>query len=295
MPVIPTPPPQEYQSDANTGDLTSFEGGEVPDYLPTDDSGGVGSFPGSNLPGLTVLEQVAGIACKNVPYLVGKNEVSKAAVFFKPRCKSWHCAACAKTNADLWQMRATVGADHFIQQGFTVQLVTVTSHERVSRKVAIERLPDNWNRLRNRWQREVGKPAYFIVGETGNKSAHFHLHLITNLSPGERFWKDAARASGMGYIADESDPLVNASRAGFYCGKYLAKQFSAGLYKKGYRRVRCSNSWPKLPKLPRDPNWDFSVVANGEPLSGFIEKLQAQGFRVALADYRSAWSVVDAC
>lgn len=237
-------------------------------------------------------EYVAAFGCKNVPMMVGRNDKLKASVFFRPRCKMWSCETCARINADLWTMRATMGAQQFINAGIEMVLVTVTAHEKHTVSRAVEKLPDQWNKLRNRWQRATSKPQYILVPEVGEKG-HFHLHLITNGALGKTWWKKNARSSGLGYMADESERNISASKTGFYVGKYLAKQLHNNQWKKGFHRVRTSQNWPQLDKLPQHPDWSFTTIQRGESVHDTMELLSRNGFSIRLADQRSAWSLIE--
>lgn len=178
-----------------------------------------------------------------------------------------------------------------MESGLNIHLVTVTAHERhsVSRAVAV--LPNGWDKLRKRWRRAVGKYAYAMIPEVGKKG-HFHVHLITSITMGKRWWKDTARACGFGYSNDESDRFINAARAGYYGGKYLAKQLTVGTYKKGFHRVRVSQDWPKLPALPKNEAWQFSPWLQGRDLETQFNRLNALGYNVALADDRASWHFI---
>lgn len=279
------------------------EGQYSPTTTPALESGGVGLsqvianevFSPSAAGGLMYLEQVVANTCKNVPFLVGNNEKAKVAVLFRPRCKLWSCPNCRKTNSDLWCLRATLGASQLMAESQSLHLVTVTAHEKLSREAAIAVLPHGWNKLRSRWQNVCDHPQYIMTTEIGKRSGHFHIHFITNQSPGTRWWKNNARACGFGYQAKDSDTFDNPARAGYYLGKYLYKQFENDQFKKGYHRIRTSQGWPKLPPLERDPNWEFVVLPTHESLQVHVQVLQERGYRVALADHKSAWSVVNSC
>lgn len=263
------------------------------------ESGGVGYIPtpsdvGLDLPAKrldVVLEKVAAPTCKNVPILVGKNVSVMAAVLFRPRCKLWSCPSCAKTNADLWQLRGQLGAEKLLNDGNELVLVTVTAHERHSVKRAVEKLPDQWNKLRNRWQRATHKPQYLLIPEVG-KRGHFHLHFITTGGMGTRWWKDNARMSGFGYSNDESEGNLSAAKSAFYCGKYLAKQLNNNIWRKGFHRVRTSQNWPKVPPLARDENWQFEILDKRVSLTSVVHDLNASGYKVRGADHRSAWELI---
>lgn len=242
--------------------------------------------------GLILLEQVS--ACvKSPPFLLGKNDAAKVAVIFRPRCKSWDCPECAKVNKNLWVMRTFHAAQVLAEKEIELSMVTITGHEKHSLDYAIACYPDQWNKLQNRWRREVGKPYYAMFPEIAPDTGHFHVHMLTDKWATERFWKDNARWSGMGYQADEGDHNIPPKRAAFYSAKYLGKQLYSK-WVKGFRRVRTSQNWPKLPALEADPNWTFIPIARLESLGDVREGLQASGYRVALADHKSAWTIVDA-
>jgi len=266
--------------DADTGEL-------VP-------AGQGGVFSPSAVGGLIYIEQMTAPCPKiNVPYLVGKNEKLRSAVVFKPRCKCWNCPVCAKVNADLWVMRTVYAADKLMSQGSgKLDFVTITSHERLSPKQTIELLPSVWSKIRKRLARAAPGVQFAAVPEL-TQSYRVHVHALVLAQLTKRWWKDNTRECGGGYQA-EDEPVYSAAGAGFYIGKYLAKQFQNGLWKKGFHRVRTSRGWPKLPDLPRNPDWQFAVVSNRDSLESIYHRLALEGYGVALADWRSAWSVVDA-
>ncbi len=223
--------------------------------------------------------------------MVAINEATNSAMLFKTRCKMWSCNDCAKINADLWCLRLTWGAMKLMESGKAMHLVTVTAHERHSVKRAVQVLPSGWDKLRKRWARSGEKPEYALIPEVGKKG-HFHVHLITDSPRGTRWWKDTARACGFGYSNDESDRFISAARAGFYGGKYLAKQLNNNVWKKGFHRVRTSHGWPKLPPLPPAPDWRFTPWPVGVPILRLVESLERQGYAVVLADDKASWHFI---
>lgn len=224
--------------------------------------------------------------------MVAINEATNSAMLFQTRCKLWSCPDCAKINSDLWCLRLTMGAMTLMEAGSDIHLVTVTAHERHSVSRAIEVLPSGWDKLRKRWRRAGGKIEYAMIPEVGKKG-HFHVHLICNGSMGTRWWKDTARSCGFGYSNDESDRFISAARAGFYGGKYLAKQLTWGTYKKGFHRVRVSQGWPRLPALPRSDSWAFSPWPKDLSIDRVAHSLGQQGYGVALADDRASWHFIE--
>lgn len=216
------------------------------------------------------------------------NEQIGVGVITKMRCKQWDCPDCAKLNADIWQLKATFGAQSLIEAGHNLALVTVTAHERHSVTRAVEKLPSQWNKLRNKWQRSGEKPEYLLIPEVGIRG-HFHIHLLTTGTRGTRWWKDTARSCGFGWSNDESDPVCTGARVGFYVGKYLAKQLHNNVWQKGFHRVRKSRGWPKLPPLPRLEVATFKPFQEGDSILGVRQTLLKQGYAVALADEKASW------
>jgi len=229
--------------------------------------------------------------CEKGMWLTAVNEATGTSVLFKTRCKLWSCNDCRKINSDLWLLRATYGAHLLQESGQDIHLVTVTAHERHRVKDAVSVLPSAWNKLRSRWQRSGDKPEYMLIPEVGARG-HFHVHLITNAPRGTRWWKDTARSCGFGYSNDESDRFINSAKAGFYVGKYLAKQLTQNVWKKGFHRVRVSRGWAKLPPLPKAEDWRFLPFPKGASVVSVLRNLTAQNYHVAVSDDRSSWDYV---
>jgi len=70
--------------------------------------------------------------------------------------------------------------------------------------------------------------------------AHFH---IISFAPSETRIKDRAAHAGFGYMATEQ--LIEGWEAARYVSKYTSKQGKE--MPRGFRRVRLSQRWPKLP------------------------------------------------
>jgi len=243
--------------------------------------------------GLISLEQLTAKFCTNArsPMMIAKNRATKSAVFFRPRCKMWKCPYCAKINSDLWIMRVTHGCHELIEMGHDLSFVTVTSHEKLTAKQSVQTLPDSWHKLSMRLRRHVKGVQYVVIPER-HKNGRLHIHGVFLSGADRRWWKDNARSCGMGYQA-EAKPVYSASGAGFYCGKYLAKQLSDERWKKGFRRIRTSQAFPKLPPLERAEGWTFSIISQGESVSEHTKQLADAAYRVALADNATAWEVLD--
>lgn len=71
------------------------------------------------------------------------------------------------------------------------------------------------------------------------------MHLIATYSGTQKFIKDTAKKSGLGYIANvryvDSGPAAAA-----YLSKYIGKDFCKLVWPPRFRRVRTSQNWPRV-------------------------------------------------
>lgn len=251
-----------------------------------------GSFLLPAASGLTQYEQVAEFCQNSTVTMLGKHHVKRLAVIFKPRCKRWQCEYCAKANRAKWVLRGIHGTKELMARGESLSFITITSHEKLSPGRTIEVLPNAWNKLRNHWQRTMDDIQYILTPHQ-HRDGRVHIHFITNRGVYERWWKEKARSSGLGYMAKDSGQVESPEHAGAYLMKYISKQLETYDWKKGFRRVRTSQKWPQLPPLARDQNWSFSVLAANTSLDEKARALSQDGYRVALADNRSAWTLIE--
>lgn len=252
------------------------------------------TLPADEGSGLFLIEQLTADQQCSVSNIMmrGYNAEAKMAVFFKPRCKMWNCPNCGAVNRSLWIMRVVSATQQFEAQGLPISFVTVTSHEKLSPDATIRVLPSAWHKLSMRARRKMKGLNYVVIPET-HTDGRLHLHGIFMAQFSTRWWKDNARACGLGFMAEEA-VVFSAAGAGWYTGKYLGKQLNTNQWAKGFRRVRTSLLYPKLPVLPKNEGWVFSPLGREESLSSAILAAKQSGLRVALADNKSAWTVVDA-
>jgi len=172
-------------------------------------------------------------------------------------------------------------------------MTTITANEKHDVKRAIRVLPDEWDTLRRAWQRVYSSPQYFLIPQVGAEG-HFHVHLLHNSPMGTRWWKDHARHSGFGYQDDESEEEISPWRGGWYVTRYVTRQLAFGDYARGFHRIRTSRHWPKVPPMGKSEGWEFRVLRWEEPVAEAIAYLTESGYHVYLADYKTAWTVVNA-
>lgn len=235
-------------------------------------------------------------AAPNRPFIRGVNQEQRRAVFFQPRCKCWGCPACARINAAVWTMRThhgvmtLAGGDGDGKVEGVVSFLTLTSNAKLDDAGSVAVFGDAWNKLRGRARRRVADGEYLMIPER-HADGRLHAHAVETFNLGTRWWKDAAAACGLGYIAEEEIVRTPKAAAG-YVSKYLAKTLSAANWPDGFRRVRTSRGWPKLPELPPEDGWDWHALRKDDKLDFEIKRLRAAGFDVAMLNHRAAWDYV---
>jgi hypothetical protein len=232
----------------------------------------------------------------NRPYLRGVNLERREAVYFRPRCKLWACPVCGPINKGLWVVRAYHGAESLTRDSagdgdpLELSFLTITSHRALDAAGSVAVFQKAWNRLRGRAARRSPDGEYMLIPER-HQDGRLHAHAIETYNLGTRFWKDAAASCGLGYIAEEEE-VRSARGAARYANKYIAKTLSTEQWPSGFRRVRTSRGWPKLPDLPPPPGWVFEVLPRGTQLDDDVERMRHLGFTVTLCGHRAAWEIV---
>lgn len=156
-------------------------------------------------------------------------------------CGKWSCPECARTLAKEWAIRVKLGIGEDVAYFWTL---TMSGKVRTP-AYAFEILPSLWDVFRKRMQRTRGKWSYvaFIEGQP-KRSNMPHFHIISMEKAPMRL-KDLAVLCGFGYQA--WDEKVKDKRAAHYTAKYLTKQ--SPVTPEGFKRVRHSQDWPKLPDI----------------------------------------------
>ncbi len=241
--------------------------------------------------GLSSLEQMQNFCITpRRPFLKGLNEMQKKAVFFKPRCKLWSCPPCAEINKKLWAIRAYNGAEVLMSDTHQISFLTLTSHEKLDPSGSLRVWPKAWAKLRERARYQTGGFNYLLVPEQ-HEDHRLHVHAIETAGLGTRWWKDNARACGLGFMAEE-EAAQTAGGAAYYCIKYLTKSIEWQDWPKGFRRVRTSRQWPKLPESAPLVGWRFEALPKLEQLQTAVNELKRAGYEVQFLDHSSAWEYI---
>jgi len=192
----------------------------------------------------------------NRPYMVGWDSEVEMAYVFRPDCKCWNCAPCAARLRNRWTARAFEGVQAYISAGEEFKFVTLTSHERlVSFNQTLYVWPKAWKKLKDRVNYRVPGWHYILIPEQ-HRDGRLHVHLIASTDLGTRWWKDNARASGLGFKAEEEEfkaGRAEPGRAAAYVTKYLGKQLGVKAWPRYFHHIRTSQHFPDLPEQPDNP------------------------------------------
>jgi len=225
------------------------------------------------------------------PFLLGASLEQKRAVLFRPRCKMWSCPFCAEQNKRLWAIRAYHGASELGARGIEVDFLTLTSHEALNGPQTQYVWPKSWSKLGQRARRKAMAFEYLLIPEQ-HLDGRLHVHAIETGAFGVRWWKDNARACGLGFMAEEQK-LRSAGGAAWYTSKYLTKSIEWQHWPRGFRRVRASQGWPKLPDMESAPGWDWRTLTSVESLDEVVAKYEVAGYEIKILGSQEAWDYVD--
>lgn len=158
-------------------------------------------------------------------------------------CDRWTCEFCGHVLAWRWAERVRFGIDLARPSDPLFWTLTLPAWVRFP-KTGYRLLPDCWARLRQSLRRDLGAFPYcaFVEGQPHRQYIP-HFHVIAFQWPTKRL-KDLAVHCGFGFEADIQQ--VSGPKAAAYVSKYASKQGHE--MPKGFRRVRVSQDWPKLPE-----------------------------------------------
>lgn len=239
------------------------------------------------------------LPCENgAPYIFFVSDSGTAHVV-QGCCNSWTCQRCGHMRALHEYGRMVNGAKQLAAAGESLFFLTLTCRGKDLSAAAADAGYLEWtNRLltnlRTRQKRAALPWAYAQVTER-QKRQHPHSHLITTYAPDDvedcaagcwlpngvrakhdtlysaQLVTDCVRA-GLGPMVDLS--FINSPVAvAVYAAKYMFKEAVSTEWPVGWRRVRYSHSWPKLPQ--RSLPLAFPLVRMSDWL-----RMQQLGYRV---------------
>lgn len=226
------------------------------------------------------------------PWMIASNFFTGQSIFFQPTCKKWSCAYCGQINAKRWIVRAIKGTEQLLSEGWKVDFVTITSHEKLTAAQSFYVLPRAWKTLHMRYKREIpgdDPGAYYAVPET-HLTGVVHSHLIITGGLRKKWWKDNARECGLGYQSEVKEVITLG--VGGYVSKYLGKTLDES-WAKGKRRVNTSRSWPAMPELEQTIGWGFKTYYSDQELLPVIESLLKDGYTVTGVTTANAWVLLE--
>jgi len=161
-------------------------------------------------------------------------------------CKQWKCDYCRHLLS--WEWAATVRYGIALWPMDAYLWTLTVPGEIYSPDFAFKVIDQAWDNLRKRCQRTLPHFHYAAFVELHpHRTGIAHLHIVTlHWSPGRL--KDVAHHAGFGFEAEET--TISGKQAAYYVTKYTSKQGSE--MPKGFRRVRLSQDWPRLPELPAE-------------------------------------------
>jgi len=214
-------------------------------------------------------------------------------------CGSWSCPVCMKRNAALWSIRAQqkILQSDYPKSGELWFLTLTLPSTILSTVQGFLSLPSLWDTTRKQYQRWYGTFSYLAFVEGQPHRSHMpHFHILTSTEPPTQRGKhgfvtkhglhDWAFSVGWGFQAELHK--VDGIEAAAYVAKYASKQ--SPHTPKGFRRVRVSRDWPKLP--PHSSS-HWIVPARQESLSDFLIRVHERT-GLPLESLYIAWSEVEA-
>lgn len=244
------------------------------------------------------LEQASGIESmrcpRNAPFICYKNSVGMWNLV-QASCNSWTCNRCGLLRAKEEYGRMVQGAKTISEQGHALYFHTYTCR---GMDMPLEEADRNYmlwtNRLLTTLRKDATKRGeywcYVQVTER-QKRGHAHSHCISTYCPSDAIpyakgeelpngrkakhdclWSEYYRArnvdAGLGAECDLS--LIRSPIAvAVYTAKYLFKDAQVTEFQKGWRRIRYSRNYPKLPTI--EGKEAFAVVKHKDWLK--IENL----------------------
>ena len=189
-------------------------------------------------------------------------------------CNSWTCGRCGHLRACQEYGKIVAGAKRIDEQGYPLYFLTLTCR---GRDMALNDAEEGYGQWTNtlltnarvKAKREGWHWAYAQVTERQERG-HPHSHVMLSYCPSdahsygvgallpngavgkhEGLYSDwlvaSCESAGLGPMCDLS--VVNSVvGVAVYAAKYFFKEAMSTQWPKGWRRVRYSHSWPKLPK-----------------------------------------------
>ena len=213
--------------------------------------------------------------------MVAKHADIAQAIIFRPNCKKWSCEHCSAKRSGWLAILAAYGHEQLAAGGKEMMFWTVTSHRNIrTLRKGIFVWRKAWPKLRKRIQRAAENVSYFYVPEQ-HADGSLHIHLLVSASVTERWCKDNAAQTGLGYIG-EYDAVRSANKAAGYVSKYLTKDSHKLDWPKYFRRVNMSRNWPRPTPIEKNEQWAVTRVNQKFGILAHKDVLEAQQYAVSV-------------
>jgi len=237
--------------------------------------------------------------CENACPYIFYQEATGTAHIVQGCCNSWTCPRCGHIRARKEYARIVNGAQLIELTAQPLYFWTLTCQGRGISLAQSEADYLKWvNRLLTSVRAKAKRAGQFwcyVQVTERQKRGHPHSHLINSYCPPDAkpygkgdtlpngrvarhdcLWSDwfrtANQRAGLGVECDLS--LIKTPQAvAVYVAKYLFKQAVNTTWPKGWKRVRYSQSWPKLPK--REMLSAFPLIRDGD-----WQRMEALGLTV---------------
>ena len=225
------------------------------------------------------LEQRAALRylpCPNrAPYIFFVDATNRARIV-QGCCNSWTCSRCGHIRACTEYGRIVAGAKKLSEEGQNLYFLTLTCR---GRDMALDDAEKGYMQWCNRLLTNARKCAkrdgwewYYACVTERQERGHPHSHIMVSFCPSDaigyttgadlpngiqarhdglysQWLVDACVSAGLGPMTDLS-AINSVVGVAVYAAKYFFKDAMSTRWPKGWRRVRYSQSWPKLPAYP---------------------------------------------
>jgi len=210
------------------------------------------------------------------------SQQQQTVIYFRPRCKSWKCPACAEINKRLWTARIYDATAFHLAQGASVAFTTLTTHEKLSPEQSWRLFYSQWKRLLQRARRATDGGEYVMIPEA-HRSGKMHVHMLDTFALPTRWWKDNGRACGLGYMA-ESEFAETPGGAARYAAKYLSKGMVDEKLR-NVRRIRKSKGFLNSSAGEQCTDWLYERLPDDVVLALDVQHYERRGFEVLLLQH----------
>lgn len=231
---------------------------------------------------------------QSVPYLIGDSDEQQKRTIVKARCKQWDCPYCAAINREIHYNRVVSGLMALSKRGYKFTFTTITCHEKWrGQEDSVRNWRANKDKLLARYRRYIKKdypykPEYVYIPEI-HADGTIHIHGLFSGEIQTRWWKDNARACGLGYMA-QSEGITSILQAVNYCTKYITKQMGVASVSKNFRRINYSRGFPAKGKPESHMEW--RMLKKTETIQdAILEGILAKGYETTFDGKQ--WSTDD--